>query len=215
MKIEKISETQIKLILTQNDLTERNIQLEDLTSPSEKTQSLFREIMEQALTECDFIAENTPLMVEAMPVGLDGIMIIVTKMDRKDSIGNHMKLISESKDLRRYKKKSVSAFSPMEDDDGAILIYSFEQLDDVIDVSVRISDACHGFSSLYKLESQYYLVLQNDESNDDTKTEDLDMILGEYGTKHISTPLAKYYLIEHGESILENKAIRMLAKSFS
>ena len=80
MKIEKINESQIKLILTQADLSERNIKLEDLTIPSEKTQALFHDIMEKALEEYDFISENTPLMVEAVPVGLDGIMIIVTKI---------------------------------------------------------------------------------------------------------------------------------------
>ena len=51
MKIEKINESQIKLILTQADLSERNIKLEDLTIPSEKTQALFHDIMEKALEE--------------------------------------------------------------------------------------------------------------------------------------------------------------------
>lgn len=69
MKIEKISESQIKFILTQSDLSERNIKIEDLTSPSEKTQALFRDIMEQAMEEYGFSSENTPLMVEAVPVG--------------------------------------------------------------------------------------------------------------------------------------------------
>ena len=40
--------------------------------------------MEQALDEYDFVAENTPLMVEAVPVGMDGIMIIVTKVSGRD-----------------------------------------------------------------------------------------------------------------------------------
>ena len=79
MKIERVSDTQLKLTLTKADLAERDIQLEDLIRPGEKTQQLFRDIMEQAMEECDFITENTPLMVEAVPVGLDGIMIIVTR----------------------------------------------------------------------------------------------------------------------------------------
>ena len=76
MKIERISENQLKLTLTKADLAERKIKLEDLISPSERTQKLFRDIMEQALDEEDFISENTPLMVEAIPSGGDGIMII-------------------------------------------------------------------------------------------------------------------------------------------
>ena len=41
LKIEKINESQIKLILTEADLTERDIKLEDLTMPSEKNTSTF------------------------------------------------------------------------------------------------------------------------------------------------------------------------------
>ena len=66
MKIERISENQLKLTLTKADLAERKIKLEDLISPSERTQKLFRDIMEQALDEEDFISENTPLMVESL-----------------------------------------------------------------------------------------------------------------------------------------------------
>ncbi|MBR4113672.1 MAG: adaptor protein MecA, partial [Anaerotignum sp.] len=51
MKIERISENQLKLTLTKDDLKERDIKLEDLITPSEKTQKLFRDIMEQALDE--------------------------------------------------------------------------------------------------------------------------------------------------------------------
>ena len=40
MKIERISENQLKLTLTKDDLKERDIQLEDLITPSEKTQKL-------------------------------------------------------------------------------------------------------------------------------------------------------------------------------
>ena len=49
MKVERISENQLKLTLTKEDLKEREITLEDLLTPSEKTQSLFRDLMEQVL----------------------------------------------------------------------------------------------------------------------------------------------------------------------
>lgn len=215
MKIEKINENQIKLILTKSDLIERDIQLEELASPSEKTQALFRDIMEQALEECDFVSENTPLMVEAVPVGMDGIMIIVTKIEDKDAKGGNFKLISQTKEQRRFKKKPLATYESSSDSESDVLIYSFHTLDDVIDVSIRLSEAYHGSSALYKQENQYYLVLQNDQPLDQLETDALDWVLAEYGQKHISTPLSKYYLLEHGEPILENKAIKALAKSFS
>lgn len=97
MKIERVSDTQLKLTLTKADLAERDIKLEDLIRPGEKTQQLFRDIMEQAMEECDFITENTPLMVEAVPVGLDGIMIIVTKVESKDKNSNPTELFNQQK----------------------------------------------------------------------------------------------------------------------
>ena len=54
--------------------------------------------MEQALDEEDFISENTPLMVEAIPSGGDGIMIIVTKVNNKEKHADE--------DLRRWKKEA-------------------------------------------------------------------------------------------------------------
>ena len=41
-----------------------------------------------------------------------------------------------------------------------------------------------------------------------------ERILKEYGQKHISTPLAKYYLLEQGETLLAEQAIKALAKTF-
>ena len=171
--------------------------------------------MEHAFTECDFVSENTPLMVEAVPVGMNDLMIIVTKIESKDAGTNSFKLVSQSKELRRFKKKPLADFEPETSTNSDILIYSFNALDDVIDLSVRLSNAYHGSSALYKNESRYFLILQNDTSFDEVKTESLELVLGEYGEKHISSPLSKYYLMEHGEPILKNKAIKVLAKSLS
>ena len=215
LKIEKINESQIKLILTQADLSERNIKLEDLTIPSEKTQELFHDIMETALEEYDFISENTPLMVEAVPVGLDSIMIIVTKIDSKSQESIGAKILSQQKDLRRFKRKSLVFQEGESDKNSDILIYSFAKLDDVIDFSLRIADTYHDASSLYKMYDRYFIVLQIKQDGDENKAEELELILGEYGQKHISVQLSKYYLIEHGETIIENKAITLLSKCFT
>ena len=71
------------------------------------------------MEECDFITENTPLMVEAVPVGLDGIMIIVTKVESKDKNSNPTELFNQAKDLHRFKKKPLATeeTETKEDDD--------------------------------------------------------------------------------------------------
>ena len=184
MKIERISENQLKLTLTKADLAERKIKLEDLISPSERT----------------------PLMVEAIPSGGDGIMIIVTKVNNKEKHADE--------DFRRWKKKPMDTLAHQEEKNSDILIYSFPSLDDVIGVSLRLDGAFKGESAVYKNDGKYFLVMQGDTYTTEETAEDAERILKEYGQKHISTPLAKYYLLEHGEALLAEQAIKALAKTF-
>lgn len=215
MKIERISENQLKLTLTKDDLKERDIKLEDLISPSEKTQKLFRDIMEQALDEEDFVSENTPLMVEAVPLGTEGIMIIVTKVNNKDKNGNtSADLLKQAQETRRWKKKPLDTMEHAEEKNSDILIYSFPQLDDIISVSLRLDSRFKGESAVYKNDEKYFLVLQGDTYTAEESSEELELVLKEYGQKHVSTPLAKYYLLEHGETIIADKAVKALAKTF-
>ena len=213
MKIERISENQLKLTLTKDDLKERDIKLEDLITPSEKTQKLFRDIMEQALDEEDFVSENTPLMVEAVPMGTEGIMIIVTKVNNKDG-KKPADLLQQAQEMRRWKKKPLDTLEHAEEKNSDILIYSFPELDDVIRVSLRLEGGFKGESAVYKNEGKYFLVLQGDTYTAEESSADLELILKEYGQKHVSTPLAKYYLLEHGETLIAEKAVKALAKTF-
>ena len=215
MKIERISENQLKLTLTKDDLKERDIKLEDLITPSEKTQKLFQDIMEQALEEEDFVGENTPLMVEAAPMGADGIMIIVTKVNNKD--GKNSKpadLLRQAQETRRWKKKPLDNMEHAEEKKSDILIYSFPELDDVIRVSLRLDSHFKGESAVYKNDGRYFLVLQGDTYTTEASSAELEPMLKEYGQKHVSTALAKYYLLEHGETIIADKAVKALAKTF-
>ena len=86
MKIEKISNSQIRCILTGEDLASRHLRLSELAYGSEKARALFRDMMEQAAVQCGFDAENYPLMIEAIPLGSDSIVLIVTKVDNPDEL---------------------------------------------------------------------------------------------------------------------------------
>ena len=215
MKIERIRENQIKLTLTSDDLKERNIKLDELIKPSEKTQELFRSIMEQAFNECSFCFENAPLMVEATPVSVDGLMIIVTRLPDKETQKEKISLVSQNKTLHRYKKKTISHYIPEHSSDEGICIYSFKDIDTATDASIRLDSKFNGFSQLYKYQDKYFMLLQNDNEGDDISTESIEMILNEYGQKHVSTVISKYHLAEHGELLIKSPAVRTLANIFT
>lgn len=213
MKIEKISENQIKFILSKADLIERNMKLAELSYGSEKTQELFREMMEQAMLECDFHTEsNTPLIIEAIPVSQESLMIIVTKTSASEDIESRFNLISSrTKDLRKQRPK-FDEDPDIEADGTAAHVFVFKSLDEIADAAARIEGQFEGESSVYKKDKKYYLVLNSGASADLQNKESLEMLLLEYAQKISSSPMSRIYLEEHGDVIIAYDAIKNLAE---
>lgn len=213
MKIEKISDTQIKFLLTNEDLKEREIKLSELAQGSEKAQAFFRDIMTEAMLDCGFDVGNTPLMIEARPVSMDSVIIIVSKVLQDESMEKKVSLVPKSLQERKFKQDdikenlNINMNSDIEEiDEENIYLYSFKNFDDIISLAKRISDIYKGSSILYKFNDKYYLVLQKSVSLAD----EIEYIISEYGEKNRSNSISKYYLIEHGEVIIKEKALEKL-----
>ncbi|MBE5950754.1 MAG: adaptor protein MecA [Lachnospiraceae bacterium] len=98
MKIERISDTQIRCTLSRQDLAERDLKLSELAYGSEKAKDLFRELMVQASYECGFEADDIPLMIEAIPVSGDCLVLLVTKVEDPDELDTRFSNFSSSQD---------------------------------------------------------------------------------------------------------------------
>ncbi|WP_317367346.1 adaptor protein MecA [uncultured Tyzzerella sp.] len=212
MKIEKINENQIKFLLTNEDLQEREIKLSELAQGSEKAQAFFRDIMTEAMLDCGFDATNAPLMIEAMPVTMDTVMIIVSKVDKGMDIDKVVSLTPKSMEERKYKQGSIKIFEDTTESNSIIeydevYIYSFKNLDDIIKLSERLYSTYEGDSILYKYQDRYFLSLQKNSSFINS----LEPVISEYGEKHISNIISKYYLEEHAEVIIKSNVLNILA----
>ena len=86
MKIEKINDKQIRCTLNRADLDNRNLLLSELAYGSQKAKTLFQDLMQKASNELGFEAQDTPLMIEAIPVSADCLVLIVTKVDEPDEL---------------------------------------------------------------------------------------------------------------------------------
>lgn len=86
MKIERISENQIRCTLTSFDLSVRNLNLGELAYGGEKARNLFREMIQKASNEVGFDAEDIPLMVEAIPLSNESIMLVITKIEDPEEL---------------------------------------------------------------------------------------------------------------------------------
>lgn len=98
MKIEKINDNQIRCTLTREDLESHQVNLKELAYGSEKAKKLFRDMMQQAQIQYGFEADNIPLMIEAIPVNLDSVILIVTKVEDPDELDTRFSKFSPYKD---------------------------------------------------------------------------------------------------------------------
>ena len=86
MKLERLSENQIRCTLNKADLADRELMLNELAYGTDKAKELFRDMMEQASVELGFEANDIPLMIEAIPVSPECLVLIVTKVEDPEEL---------------------------------------------------------------------------------------------------------------------------------
>ncbi len=86
MKIERISDSQIRCTLTKDDFAVRHLKISELAYGSDKARDLFSEVMQLANEQFGFDAEDSPLMVEAIPLNAECIVVIITKSDDPEEL---------------------------------------------------------------------------------------------------------------------------------
>jgi adapter protein MecA 1/2 len=124
MKIEKINDNQIRCTLTKNDLADRELKISELAYGSEKTKTLFRDMMEQASYECGFEANDIPLMIEAVPLNAECIVLTITKVEDPEELDTRF-----------------SRFAPSVHEDDMAYSENQEFTDEVMNLFQKVQDA--------------------------------------------------------------------------
>ena len=96
MKIEKVSDTQIRCTLTKEDLADRHLKISELAYGTENAKNLFRDMMQQASYEFGFEADDIPLMIEAIPVSKDTIILLITKVEYPEELDTRFSKFSDT-----------------------------------------------------------------------------------------------------------------------
>ena len=96
MKIEKVSENQIRCTLTKQDLAERQINLKELAYGSEKAKGLFHDMIQQANYEFGFDVSDNPLMVEAIPLPSESLVLLITKVEYPEELDTRFSQFTEA-----------------------------------------------------------------------------------------------------------------------
>lgn len=86
MKFERIDESKFNCILSNDELSQLNLQLSDLTYGSGAARKLFRNILKQAHEEFDFEVSEQALMIEAIPTEEDGLLLQFSQVPDPDEL---------------------------------------------------------------------------------------------------------------------------------
>ena len=221
MKIEKLTENKIRIILNMDDLAEKNIDIHSLIKNTDSTQKLFRKMLKQAQKEVGFDIEDSRLLIEAF-ISSEGFFVVTfTKLKNavhtsaSDSTHTRSETTSHTHSIKpKVKRKSVNILSH-------IAIYEFNSFEEFCNFCTYLNSTKLGNLkelakqiSLYEYESKYFLVFCG--MNPNFKNISLFYLsISEFARLVSNSPAFSSRLIEYGKIIFKSNAIQNGIKFFT
>ena len=205
MKIEKIDENKVKITLTLDELSQRQISLKDIEQDSNTAQDLFLDLLEESDLQEDFLMDDSQLFVEASSDNENLFIVTITKIDYMPELAKYAG--AKKKTKRKNSNKSINEYTV------ASCIYKFNNLDKILDLSskLKLEKVFMGTNSLYKYEDSYFIVFSSS-SIKNAKFIKTFVILSEYCEQYYAADMYKTLVEEKSKLIIEKKALQKLSK---
>ena len=203
MKIEKITENKIRIILSLSDLEEEHIDLHSFMSNSAESQALFCSLLSKAEKEVGFHTKDYKLMIESIAIPEGNFILTVTRLPEKEQSKKQVKI-----------KRKTSVIN------NSLVIYSFNSFDDYYEfckyLSMNLNNQIYlklKKVSLYLHNSVYYLCIHINKSNLSV-VKAINYEISEFGNSVDNPELFERKLLEYGKVIFKTNAISNCVKAF-
>ena len=155
MKIEKITDNKIRIILNLDELHKKNVDIYNLSTKSNDiTNSLFQTILTEAEKQVGFKVQNCKLLVEIFFSTEGYVIFTLTRYKNETSISNSPRKVTfKRKSLNSSYKNSIYKFSNFEEFCNFCTYCNNSNLNDLKGFAKNIA--------LYEFNGLYYLVLTN------------------------------------------------------
>lgn len=222
MKIERIDDKTVKCFISNEELEELEITYKDFILRSEKAKEVVEDIIEQAVEEVGYKPPEFAMDMQIMMMPDKGMILTLSERTPEDLKKNPMLqeyLKEVQKTLEEHfpniaaiagKAKEASTEERaqekpvQEKPDYALFVFdSIKQLSDYASV---LPKNLRMISQLYKMDGDYYLYLQKGGASYERYSRACIHAL-EYGVLYGAAEDKLHYLQEHGECIIEEKAI--------
>lgn len=194
MKIEKLTENKIRVILKENDFKSKSINFEEFIFNTNESESLLLEILNKAKNEFNFDTDGCKLLIEANMQCEDILMFTITKYIEIPK----KKLFTAKKSKNTYTNSSN--------------IYNFSTFDDFCDLCTYLSKSkikLRGLlknTVLYLYNNTYYLIIEKLNTSYE-HSKHLISTLSEFSTRINSSNSFQFKIKEHGKIIIKDNAV--------
>jgi len=144
MTIEKLSQTKLRVYISEADMKQWKLKPEMLTYNSPEAQMLFNDVIIKAREECGFICDGSNVVIEAIPDAEKGLKVMLTVVS--DKLSKEAEEVDDNP-LKEQKR----------------IVLRLDDIEDVMSVCSHLLAIYHGQSHLFKYMGSYYIVLQTSE----------------------------------------------------
>lgn len=204
MKIEKLTDNKIRVIMNSDELGCTNINIHSIMTKAIETQEIFSTILKKAEKEVNFYTDGCKLLIEAFSSFEDMVVFTITKF-LPDNNSKKKKLIAKRKSFDKISEQVICRFENFD-----VFCEFCNAMKNIhkIDINKLVKNAI-----LYLWQDAYYLVLKNIHTNPES-TNLLYSILSEFGKPLSCSNNFEYKLLEHGKVIIKKNAIQIGIKYF-
>ena len=208
MKIEKLTENKIRVIVNSEDLKNNNLDYQTIMEKPIESQKLFLEMLLKAEKEVGFYTEGYKLLVEAFS-SPDGLFVFtITKYIEKPYTPSNKPKVTPKKKIKNVNPK------------GNTSIYKFSSFEEFCEFCTAMHNIPNFQSkqlaktiALYLFNDTYYLIL----SNINTESAYIHVFystISEFASLASHSETFKMKLLEHGKAIMKRNAIETGIKYF-
>ncbi len=206
MRIEKVNENRIKVMIDGQEAEKLNLSFQNISQNTPEAQRLLRTAIRMAEENINFSVEGARLFVEAVrDEAWDGFGMMITRVLNDEELNQAIANCSYQGTLKRSKLKIQT---------GAIeekQIFCFSDFENACMASEELVNRYEGLSTLYKYQSKFYLCLAPNREEDAKK---VVSILLEFGERIENARYMQGRLNEYGELMISQNAIEVMREYF-
>lgn len=195
MKIEKLTENKIRIIVDSYDLEKNNLNINKIPTIALEKHTFFINLLEKAKNEVGFESSGCKLLIESFITDDNFLVFTLTKYSSQE----------KKRPIAKRKQVLIS---------NNTAVYRFETLNNFIDFCNCIKNSKSDFkqniisikSYLYCYNNTYFLLLK-DINNSCKNIKNFNSLVSEFANNISYSNLFEYKLLEYGDIIIKNNAI--------